>query len=85
MKFLQASTVLFKTVSHQDLAKKLGVSVASIRQARLRPEAKAHRGPPEGWEAAIAELASEQIRRYQKLINDLSLAAQKPLFSEREE
>ena len=82
MKFRDASTKLFKTVSHQDLATKMHVSVASIRQARLNPEAKAHRAPPEGWEVAIAELAGEQIRNYQKLISDLSVASQKPLFKD---
>jgi len=82
MKFLEASSKLFKTVSHQDLATKMHVSVASIRQARLSPQAKAHRAPPEGWEEAIAELAGEQIQNYQKLISALSLAAQRSLFKD---
>lgn len=82
MKFRESTDRLFKCVSHADLARRLDVSVASVRQARLRADAKAHREPPEGWEKAVAVLAAEQIRRYQKLISDLSIAAQRQLFDE---
>jgi hypothetical protein len=45
MDFKEATDGLFGRVDHDALAKALGVSVASIRQARLRPEAGAHRSP----------------------------------------
>ena len=35
MNFREATDGLFSRVSHEDLARALGVSVASIRQARL--------------------------------------------------
>ena len=45
MNFKNATDRLFSRIDHRDLAKALGVSVASIRQARLRPDALAHRSP----------------------------------------
>jgi hypothetical protein len=71
MDFKTATDVLFSTTTHDDLARAVGVSVASIRQARLDPEAKAHRAPPRGWEDAIAQIARERIKRYQALIVEL--------------
>ena len=58
-------------VSHERLAKALGVSVATVRQARLNPEAKAHRSPPDQWRRVIAELAEGKIAEYRKLIEGL--------------
>jgi hypothetical protein len=49
----------------------LGVSVASIRQARLKDAAKSHRAPRRGWEAAVVELAKKKIAEYQTLIAGL--------------
>jgi hypothetical protein len=55
--FRKATDGLFAVVSHQELAEALGCSVATVRQARLDPSAKAHRKPPEGWEMVVAKLA----------------------------
>ena len=57
MDFRKATDELFAGISHQDLADALGLSVATIRQARLDEGAKARRTPPEGWEAKVAKLA----------------------------
>lgn len=46
MGFREATESLCAGVSHEELAKALGVSVATIRQARLRPDAAAHRPSP---------------------------------------
>jgi len=62
------------------LAEALGVSVATIRQARLRSEAKAHRSPPENWEDTIINLAGSQIQRYRHLISELYTVRQHLLF-----
>ena len=43
MDFKKATDDLFAGISHEDLARALGVSVAAIRQARLDPKAKAYR------------------------------------------
>ena len=72
MNFREATDRLFARVEHEDLAKALGVSVASIRQARLRPGASAHRAPPSDWRNAVIRLAEERVRHYRKLIEVLS-------------
>ena len=49
MDFREATDGLFARIDHEELAKALGVSVASIRQARLRDDAQAYRQPPGEW------------------------------------
>ena len=71
MTFKEATDALFDNIDHAGLAKALGVSVATIRQARLKSEAKAHRAPPRNWQRATLKLAEQQIRRYQRLAERL--------------
>jgi hypothetical protein len=72
MDFKEASDRLFAGISHGDLARMLGVSVALIRQARLGQSANAWRSPPVGWQAAMAMLAERQARDLQELIKELA-------------
>lgn len=67
MNFKQATDGLFARVSHEDLAGALGVSIASIRQARLAEKALAHRSPPQAWEKVVAQLARNRARRLERL------------------
>ena len=71
MNFKDATDALFERVTHEDLAGALGVSVPSIRQARLNGKALAFRQPPEGWEAAVARLAEARGRHYLQLARKL--------------
>lgn len=71
MDFKKATDGLFEGVSHEDLARALGVSVATVRQARLDPRARAHRAPPPNWMRAVLTLAQQQAARYQGLIEEL--------------
>lgn len=71
MNFKKATDSLFATISHEEFAKLLGVSVASVRQARLGLEAKAHRLPPAGWECAVARAAKDRVADLQRLIHGL--------------
>lgn len=71
MDFKKVTDDLFVRIDHDDLAKALGVSVASIRQARLRTDAKAHRGAPPGWEKAILRLAEKQAIHFQRLVTTM--------------
>jgi hypothetical protein len=71
MDFRKATDDLFARVTHQDLAKALGVSVASVRQARLHSQANAHRSPPEDWRNATIRLAEERVWHYRRLIERL--------------
>ena len=74
MNFKDATDALFERVTHEDLAGALGVSVPSIRQARLDGKSLAFRQPPEGWERAVLSLAEAQLRRYSRLIGELEKA-----------
>jgi hypothetical protein len=71
MDFKQATDGLFDRIDHAKLAEELGVSVASIRQARLSPTARAHREAPPGWKNVIVKLAKRQASQYRKLAQRL--------------
>jgi hypothetical protein len=71
MNFKEATDGLFDRISHEELAEALGVSVASIRQARLNPRAKAFREPPQNWERSVLLLAERKRQHFQKLIERL--------------
>jgi hypothetical protein len=71
MEFKKATDELFEKVDHETLAKALGVSVATIRQARLKPDANAHRAPPRGWAKTVIALAEQRVRHYRQLIDTL--------------
>jgi transposase len=72
MNFREATESLCAGVSHQELAQALGVSIATVRQARLRSDAKAHRSPPENWKPAVKRLAEERLAQYRRLLDSLS-------------
>ena len=71
MDFKSATDRLFDRVDHEALAGELGVSVATIRQARLSEAARANRTPPPNWREAVAALAEKQLAHYAKLLEDL--------------
>ena len=71
MNFKEATDNLFDGVDQPALANEIGVSVASIRQARLNPQAKAYRNPPQNWERSLIRIAEREIMRYRKLIEEL--------------
>ena len=71
MDFKKATDELFANISHQELADALGVSVATVRQARLDDSAKAHRSPPEGWEPKVARLARAKSASLARLADRL--------------
>ena len=71
MNFKEATDGLLDRIDHRELARALGVSVASVRQARLRPSAGAHRPPPQDWQNVIVHLAEQRLRHYGTLIERL--------------
>jgi len=71
MDFRKATDMLCTPITHQHVAKALGVSVQSIRQARLKDEAKGYRQPPDNWERALADLAEKRATEYSHLIETL--------------
>ena len=71
MSFKRASDSLFERVSHAELAGALNVSVATVRQARLKRSANAYREPPKDRRTAVALLARQRIAQLRKLIATL--------------
>jgi hypothetical protein len=71
MNFRKATDELFNRVDHGTLARELGVSVASIRQARLRSDSAAYRLPPNEWQQAILALSRARIQHYKNLVEEL--------------
>jgi hypothetical protein len=49
MKFREAVDSLCSALTHEDVAKALGVSVQTIRQARMKEDSKSYREPPNNW------------------------------------
>ena len=71
MNFRDATDLLCEKVDHEDLARALGVSVQSIRQARLDGAARARREPPRNWPYGVIRLAEQQIMRNRQLIEQV--------------
>jgi hypothetical protein len=71
MDFRQATDGLCARVDHEDVARALGVSLQTVRQARLQPGANAHRSPPSGWRDAVIRLAEERAGHYRRLVEEL--------------
>jgi hypothetical protein len=72
--FKKATDELLWTFSHSELADALGVSVPTVRQARLDGHAKAHRSPPDGWETKVSSLAKQRGERLLALSKRLQQA-----------
>jgi hypothetical protein len=68
MNFKQATDALLESITLEDLADAMGLSVQTIRQARVTEGAKSHRAPPAGWEAAIRQLAAEREQHFKSLV-----------------
>lgn len=77
MNFKEATDRLFDRISHEELADALGVSVASIRQTRLREDARAYRAPPQGWEEAALRLADKQRVHFERLAGAIRRSLEK--------
>lgn len=74
MDFKKTTDDLFSAITHGELAQAMGVSVATIRQARLDEVAKAHRSPPAGWEVGALQLAEARARHFARLVARLRVA-----------
>ena len=74
MDFKKATEELMAGMTRGEIADALGVSEASVRQARLDGSANAHRKPPEGWEAKIAKLARQRAERLMRVAERLGAA-----------
>jgi hypothetical protein len=71
MNFREAVDSLCSALTHEDVANALGVSVQTIRQARMQEDSKSYRAPPQNWERALIRLAENRVSYYRKLIEKL--------------
>jgi hypothetical protein len=71
MDFKTATDRLTACISHVEIADAAGVSVQSIRQARLDQNNPNHRPPPDAWEKTVIRLAREKRRELKVLIEEL--------------
>jgi hypothetical protein len=71
MDFKDATGELMKGLTRADLAKALGRSEASIRQARLPADNAAVRTAPQGWQGPLADLAEREANRLLRLAKAL--------------
>lgn len=72
MDFKTATDRVAGCISHAEIAEAAGVSVQTIRQARLDPSAPGHRPPPVGWQTVLAQLARERSRELSLFADGLS-------------
>lgn len=56
MDFKTATDRVAGCISHAEIAEAAGVSVQTIRQARLDPSAPGHRPPPANWGAVLSAI-----------------------------
>ena len=69
--FRKATDQLLEGISHEELANALGVSVATVRQARLDESAKSHRSAPKDWEPVVRQLAEKRAQHFRRLVEKL--------------
>jgi hypothetical protein len=70
MNFRKATDALLESVTLEDLANTLGVSIQAVRQARAADTSKAYRSPPEGWQKGVRRLAKAQAARLERLADN---------------
>jgi hypothetical protein len=62
MDFKEATDILTRRITADEIAEAAGVSISSIARARLDPSSSAYRSPPENWQPVLARLARERIK-----------------------
>ena len=75
MDFKTATDRVEGCISHAEIASAAGVSVQTVRQARLDPAARGHRPPPANWQVVLARLARERARELEAFANVLEPTA----------
>lgn len=60
MDFKTATDRVAGCISHAEIAEAAGVSIQTIRQARMDPHSSSYRNPPADWKSVLAELARKR-------------------------
>lgn len=69
--FRLATDLLFRPITREELAVKIGCSVAAIGRARLERSAPRYRALPPRWTEAVIATAEDQIKFLQETADDL--------------
>lgn len=71
MDFKEATDILTRRITADEIAEAAGVSISTIARARLDPASSAYRSPPENWRTVLARLARKRIMELSKLVEEL--------------
>ncbi|HEY0014867.1 MAG TPA: hypothetical protein VGC13_01060 [Longimicrobium sp.] len=71
MDFKEATDILTRRITADEIAEAAGVSISSIARARLDPSSSAYRSPPENWRPVLARLARERIEELMLFLGNL--------------
>lgn len=75
MDFKTATDRVAGCITHAEIAEACGVSIQSIRQARMDPSSPSYRNPPTGWEAVLARLAHQRAKELEAFAAEILTAA----------
>jgi hypothetical protein len=67
MDFKTATDRVAGCISHAKIAKAAGVSIQTIRQARMDPTSSSYRNPPNEWQNVLAGLVRGRARELDEL------------------
>lgn len=71
MDFKTATDQVAGCISHAEIAEAAGVSIQTIRQARMDQESSSYRNPPVRWKAVLADLARKRARDLESFAHSL--------------
>lgn len=71
MNFKQATDALLESITLEDMARELEVSIQALRQARASEGSTAYRTPPSGWERAAIKVINRRVRELSALAKAL--------------
>jgi hypothetical protein len=72
MDFKTATDRVGGCITHAEIAEAAGVSIQTVRQARMNPTSSSFRNPPAGWETVLARLALRRARELQLFAHSLA-------------
>jgi hypothetical protein len=75
MDFKEATDILTRRITADEIAEAAGVSISSIARARLDPSSSAYRSPPERWQRALTNLAEQRIDELARFVQEMTRSA----------
>jgi hypothetical protein len=76
MDFKEATDILTRRITADEIAEAAGVSISAIARARLDPSSSAYRSPPGNWRVMLTLLAQERVRELVSLVDEIDLSVQ---------